>query len=124
MATIFRHGGANAGGRLLYSYTRASFEVSKIFKSSEFGLFLFHSFYRASGHVDRFADFMVKDTKTGECFRLDHLIKNHLEKLVSDGAATPELKKECQDTITRVSSRLSYIIILCVTQTNKILYVA
>ncbi|CAD7086037.1 unnamed protein product [Hermetia illucens] len=57
---------------------------------------------KASGHVDRFADFMVKDTKTGECFRLDHLIKNHLEKLGSDGAATPELKKECQDTITRL----------------------
>ena len=30
---------------------------------------------RASGHVDRFADFMVKDVKTGECFRADHLIE-------------------------------------------------
>lgn len=30
---------------------------------------------KASGHVDRFADFMVKDLKNGECFRLDHLIK-------------------------------------------------
>ena len=29
---------------------------------------------RASGHVDRFADFMVKDMKTGECFRADHLL--------------------------------------------------
>ena len=38
--------------------------------------------FRASGHVDRFADFMVKDVKTGECFRADHLIegkrKRHL----------------------------------------------
>lgn len=32
-------------------------------------------FHRASGHVDRFADFMVKDVKTGECFRADHLIE-------------------------------------------------
>jgi glycyl-tRNA synthetase (class II) len=31
--------------------------------------------FRASGHVDRFADFMVKDVKTGECFRADHLIE-------------------------------------------------
>jgi len=25
--------------------------------------------------VERFADFMVKDAKTGECFRADHLIE-------------------------------------------------
>jgi len=31
--------------------------------------------YRASGHVERFADFMVKDVKSGECFRADHLIE-------------------------------------------------
>ena len=30
---------------------------------------------RASGHVDRFADFMTKDEKNGECFRVDHLIE-------------------------------------------------
>lgn len=52
---------------------------------------------KASGHVDRFADLMVKDTKTGECFRLDHLIKAHLEKLCSDKKATQELKNECED---------------------------
>lgn len=38
-------------------------------------------FYRASGHVDRFADYMVKDVKTGECFRADHLVK---------GSSTPK----------------------------------
>ncbi len=36
---------------------------------------------KASGHVDKFADLMVKDVKNGECFRLDHLIKAHLEKV-------------------------------------------
>lgn len=30
---------------------------------------------RASGHVERFADYMCKDEKTGECFRADHLIE-------------------------------------------------
>jgi len=25
--------------------------------------------------VERFADYMVKDAKTGECFRADHLIE-------------------------------------------------
>ena len=36
---------------------------------------------KASGHVDKFADLMVKDLKNGECFRLDHLIKAQLEKV-------------------------------------------
>ena len=31
--------------------------------------------FRASGHVERFADNMVKDLKNGECFRADHLIE-------------------------------------------------
>jgi len=39
---------------------------------------------KTSGHVDKFTDFMVKDSKTGECFRADKLLEdfidNHLEK--------------------------------------------
>lgn len=57
---------------------------------------------KASGHVDRFADLMVKDTKTGECFRLDHLIKNHLEKLSAGKGATAELKAECEDIVIKL----------------------
>jgi glycyl-tRNA synthetase len=30
---------------------------------------------KASGHVDRFNDLMVKDVKTQDCFRADHLLK-------------------------------------------------
>ena len=37
---------------------------------------------KTSGHVDKFADLMVKDKLNGECFRLDHLIKAHLEKVI------------------------------------------
>lgn len=57
---------------------------------------------KASGHVDRFADLMVKDLKTGECFRLDHLIKAHLQKLCSDKKATQELKDECTDITVKL----------------------
>jgi len=46
---------------------------------------------KASGHVERFADLMVKDTHTGECFRLDHLIKATLEKITKDKKATVEV---------------------------------
>lgn len=40
----------------------------------------FFPLFRASGHVDRFADFMVKDVKTGECFRADHLIEGKRQR--------------------------------------------
>lgn len=67
--------------------------------------------FRASGHVDRFADLMTKDVKTGECFRLDHLIKAHLEKLSADKKATAELKATCQDIIIKVNNYLYFLII-------------
>ncbi|XP_053954897.1 glycine--tRNA ligase [Anastrepha ludens] len=57
---------------------------------------------KASGHVDRFADLMVKDVKTGECFRLDHLIKNALEKLSKEKTSTAELKAECEDIVIKL----------------------
>ncbi|CAD7006384.1 unnamed protein product [Ceratitis capitata] len=57
---------------------------------------------KASGHVDRFADLMVKDVKTGECFRLDHLIKNALEKLSKEKTASAELKAECEDIVIKL----------------------
>ncbi|KAK7070591.1 hypothetical protein SK128_018439 [Halocaridina rubra] len=51
---------------------------------------------KASGHVDKFADYMVKDVKTGECFRLDHLIKQHFEKRMAE-KDTPQAEKELMD---------------------------
>jgi len=56
----------------------------------------------ASGHVERFADLMVKDLKNGECFRLDHLIKAHLEKICADKKATSETKAECEEIVVRL----------------------
>lgn len=49
---------------------------------------------KASGHVERFADLMVKDVKTGECYRLDHLIKRHLEKVISSKDCSTEKRNE------------------------------
>lgn len=39
---------------------------------------------KTSGHVDRFTDWMVKDLKTGDCLRADHLLEEHLEKLINN----------------------------------------
>ena len=57
---------------------------------------------KASGHVDKFADLMVKDVKNGECFRLDHLIKAHLEKVKSDKKTSAEIKARCDDLIVKL----------------------
>jgi len=56
----------------------------------------------ASGHVERFADLMVKDLNNGECFRLDHLIKAHLEKVCADKKTTAETKAECADIVVKL----------------------
>jgi glycyl-tRNA synthetase len=55
--------------------------------------------FETSGHVARFADWMVKDTKTGDVLRADHLVKNVLEaRLAGDrdarGAAALPPKEE------------------------------
>lgn len=39
---------------------------------------------KASGHVERFTDFMVTDIKTGDCHRADHLLEAHLEAILED----------------------------------------
>ena len=50
---------------------------------------------KASGHVDRFTDFMVTDTVTGDCHRADHLLKAALEALLDDpkSGLTPEKRR-------------------------------
>jgi len=46
------------------------------------------SVFETSGHVARFADWMVKDTKTGDVLRADHLVKGVLEaRLAGDREA-------------------------------------
>nr|GEW12286.1 glycine--tRNA ligase, mitochondrial 1-like [Tanacetum cinerariifolium] len=46
---------------------------------------------KASGHVDKFTDLMVKDEKTGTCYRADHVLKDHcVEKLEKDLAISSE----------------------------------
>jgi glycyl-tRNA synthetase len=45
---------------------------------------------------------MVKDIKSGECFRLDHLIKAQLEKVAADKKATAETKADCEDIVVKV----------------------
>ncbi len=48
---------------------------------------------KASGHLDKFSDAMVKDVKSGEPFRVDHLLKSELENKVKSEKITNILKK-------------------------------
>ncbi|KAK4791438.1 hypothetical protein SAY86_031851 [Trapa natans] len=50
---------------------------------------------KASGHVDKFTDLMVKDLKTGTCYRADHLLKDFCnEKLQKDLTISAEKASE------------------------------
>lgn len=63
-----------------------------------------HQVLKTSGHVDRFADYMVKDVKTGDCYRADHLLEGHLEKLLADKKLEPEKRKEYESVIGQIDN--------------------
>eukprot|EP00760_Papus_ankaliazontas_P004862 PhM_4_TR1222/c0_g3_i1/m.24347/K01880/GARS, glyS1; glycyl-tRNA synthetase len=50
--------------------------------------------FLTSGHVDRFLDIMVRDTKTGECLRLDKYVEEFCEKRLND----PKLKLSTEES--------------------------
>ncbi|KAL7152681.1 hypothetical protein ABFS83_04G114800 [Erythranthe nasuta] len=55
---------------------------------------------KASGHVDKFTDLMVKDEKTGNCFRADHLVKDFCkEKLEKDPKLSAEKVAELKHVL-------------------------
>ena len=58
---------------------------------------------RASGHVDRFTDFMVTDVETGDCHRADHLLENILEAVIDADPADAAAK----DMLVRVGEMSS-----------------
>ncbi|WIA35437.1 hypothetical protein OEZ86_003878 [Tetradesmus obliquus] len=59
---------------------------------------------KASGHVERFTDFMVTDVKTGDCYRADHLLEAAIEAALEDTKAplSPEARKEAEDMLAGV----------------------
>ncbi|XP_021286891.1 glycine--tRNA ligase, mitochondrial 1-like [Herrania umbratica] len=55
---------------------------------------------KASGHVDKFTDLMVKDEKTGTCFRADHLLKDFCkDKLEKDINVTADKAAELKHVL-------------------------
>ncbi|KAL6492744.1 hypothetical protein OROGR_033121 [Orobanche gracilis] len=55
---------------------------------------------KASGHVEKFTDLMVKDSKTNNCFRADHLLKDYCnEKLQKDLTLSPDKVAELKNVL-------------------------
>ena len=50
--------------------------------------------FETSGHVARFADWMVKDTQTGDVLRADHLVKGVLEARLAGDREARGMKEE------------------------------
>lgn len=55
-----------------------------------------HDVLKASGHVDRFTDFMVRDVKSGDFYRADHILEDRLEKRLKDAALQEEERREIE----------------------------
>ncbi|KAE8702379.1 Glycine--tRNA ligase [Hibiscus syriacus] len=55
---------------------------------------------KASGHVEKFTDLMVKDKKTGTCYRADHLLKDFCnDKLQKDLTISAEKAAELKHVL-------------------------
>lgn len=52
---------------------------------------------KTSGHVDKFSDWMCKDTKTGEIFRADHLVEEVLEARLKGDKEARGIVTEVED---------------------------
>ncbi|OWY91795.1 LOW QUALITY PROTEIN: Glycine-tRNA ligase, partial [Phytophthora megakarya] len=63
---------------------------------------------KTSGHVDRFTDLMVKCTKSGECYRADKLLEDHVENFLDqhpDLSAAGREKHELHATMAVLLAR-------------------
>jgi glycyl-tRNA synthetase len=58
-----------------------------------------HDVLKASGHVDRFTDYMVRDTVSGDVYRADHLLAAFLEK-----------KKQAQDMDAEEHDEIDHVL--------------
>ncbi|KAF2795784.1 glycyl-tRNA synthetase-like protein [Melanomma pulvis-pyrius CBS 109.77] len=68
---------------------------------------------KTSGHVDKFADWMCKDPKTGEIFRADHLVEEVLEaRLRGDKEARGQKVEEKEDDPKKKKKKVKTIAVV------------
>lgn len=61
-----------------------------------------HDVLKTSGHVDRFTDYMVKDSVTHDFYRADHLVEAALEKQIADPKLPAEKKAEFEHILAQI----------------------
>lgn len=61
-----------------------------------------HDVLKTSGHVDRFTDYMVKDLKTGDFFRADHLVEAALERRLEEPKISADERAECESILAQI----------------------
>eukprot|EP00743_Colponemidia_sp_Colp-15_P002864 GILK01003102.1.p1 GENE.GILK01003102.1~~GILK01003102.1.p1 ORF type:complete len:703 (-),score=136.42 GILK01003102.1:135-2201(-) len=59
---------------------------------------------KTSGHVEKFTDLMVKDVKTGDCYRADKLLAEIIDKVLADNKTPFERKEELKIVQNQVDS--------------------
>lgn len=70
---------------------------------------------KASGHVDKFSDLMVRDVDNSTaCFRADHLLEDHIDSMLENKDGTPDgkvkpLAQDLVDEITALRERIDEI---------------
>jgi glycyl-tRNA synthetase len=64
------------------------------------------SVLETSGHVERFTDFMVRDVKTGECFRADKLLEDVIDNFLKTNHNMPPDEQE-EHRIIQVTTAFS-----------------
>ncbi len=65
------------------------------------------SVLETSGHVERFTDFMVRDEKTGECFRADKLLEEAVDALLMANPNMDIREQEAHKIIQRQADAFS-----------------
>lgn len=88
----------------LLAFWRQHFVVEEAMLELEASCLTPEPVLKASGHVDKFSDLMVKDAVTGSCYRADHLLRDHLVSLLQDTNA--DLTQGQREEIEALRERL------------------
>ena len=66
-----------------------------------------HQVLQTSGHVERFTDFMVRDSVTNECFRADKLLEDAIDALFAANPYMPKEERDAHEIVQRQADAFS-----------------
>lgn len=81
---------------------REHFIVEENMLQIDRSMLTFYDVLNASGHVDKFTDWMCRNPKTGEYYRVDHLIEQTLKKRILNRDVDPLDRKSMESVLTTI----------------------